>query len=290
VRWNLQFLNDVIFSSALKDLRERHTLRYFILSKQGDGILNKKRSSFKNYACDLLSPTIAFYKSLGMDLQQIQQIVSRAYDEVGNFKNYKKIDHSADSLDVISGDAVSKWTRNPLFLDSQGQPKVLPLKGKTSFFSLARAVDKNCDPMNVLNILIRYGTVKKINGGNSYKLKAQYCKTNSDNRISINSATSFLWDVNKSIIHLLKRRVSEGKKDPFWFRAHIDCLSKKDIEKFMTFMRERTMLFILEADDWLEAHRTKRRTGNQKAVQRVGLGIFTFANSYLDAKKVNIPR
>jgi hypothetical protein len=258
-------------------------------SSKGDFLSTKTKDS-QNYACDLLSPTIAFFKSLGMDLQQIQQTVSHTYSKVGNFKDYKKIDHSADNLDVISGEVVSKWIRSSFFLDRQGQPKVLPLKGKTSFFSLARAVDESCDPMELLNILIRYKTIEKINGKNSYKLKAQYFKTNSNDRISINSATSFLWDVNKTIFHLLKRRVNKGKRDPFWFQAHIDCLAKKDIEKFVTFMRERTMLFILEADDWLEAHRTKRRTGNQKAVQRVGLGIFTFANSYLDAKKVNIPR
>jgi hypothetical protein len=249
--------------------------------------LNTKTEESENYACDLLSPTVAFFKALGMDLQQIQNIVSHTYSKVGNFKDYKKIDHSPDNLDVIGADVVSKWTRSSIFLDSQGQPKVLPLKGKNSFFSLVRAVDQTCDPMELLNILTRYKTIEKINNKNHYKLKVQYSKTNSDNRISINSTTSFLWDVNKTIFHLLKRRVNKGKKDPFWLQAHIDCLAKKDIEKFMTFMRERTMLFILEADDWLEAHRTKKKTDNRKAVQRVGLGIFTFANSYLDATKVN---
>jgi hypothetical protein len=247
--------------------------------------LSKKTNNPEEYASDLLSPAVAFFKSLEMDLQQIQQIVAHAYNKVGNFKDYKKIDHSGN-LNLVCAGVVSKWIRSTLFLDTKGQPKVLPLKGGNSFLSLVRAVDANCDAMQVLRVLMRYKTVEKIDGQNRYKLKAEYSKTNSDDRISINAATAFLWDANKTISYLLKRRVGKEIGDPFWFKAQIPYLTKKETIKFMTFMRERTMLFILEADDWLEARRKKSRTSGGSTMQRVGLGIFTFANSHLDSTKI----
>jgi hypothetical protein len=250
--------------------------------------LIKKRNSSKSYASDLLFPAVALFKSLGMNLQQIQQIVAYTYEKVGNFEGYKKIDQSADNFDTINGDVVSKWIRSHKFLDSRGNPKVLPFKGKNSFSSLVHLVDKKCDPLRILRILVRYKTIKKIRGTSNYQLNIHYYKTNSDDRILINSATSFLWDANKTIFDLLKY-TAHKQHNPFWFRAEIDCLAKKDIAKFMTFMRERTTVFMLEADDWLEAHRTKKRTTGVKTVQRVGLGLFTFVNNPLDPRKIKPP-
>jgi hypothetical protein len=252
--------------------------------------LSKKTNSPEEYASDLLSPTVALFKSLGLDLREIQQIVAYAYNKVGNFKGYKKIERSSGIADAINSDIVSKWIRSINFLDKQGQPKILALKGKNSFYSLVRAVDPNCDPLHVLNILMRYKTVEKVNGKNNYKLKVPFYKSDSGDHILINTATSFLWDANKTIFHLLKRRLNKGREDPFWFRVKVDNLAKKDIEKFMAFMRERVMLFLYEADDWLEAHRAKGRVGGGRTVKRVGLGIFSFANDFLDLDKIKNPR
>jgi hypothetical protein len=248
--------------------------------------LSNKKSSSENYACDLLSPAIALFKALGMDLPQIQQIVSDAYDYVADFKGYKKIDFGVDILSAVGVDVVTTWAKSAPFLDSQGQPRVLPLRGKNSFFSLVHAVDTNFDPMQILHTLVRYKTIEKVRGENKYKLIAQYYNTDSDNRILIDSAVSFLWDANKTIANRLKHRKIKEKKDPFWFRVETDNLTKKDMEKFMVFMRERIMLFLYETEDWLQAHGTKRVSGDKKVVQRVGLGVFAFANPRLNTRKI----
>jgi hypothetical protein len=116
--------------------------------------LNNKRSSSENYACDLISPAVALFKSLSMDLSKIQQLVSYAYDSVENFKAYKKFDLGFVTLSAVGGDVVTKWTKSAPFLDSQGQPRILPLKGKNGFISLVHLVDASVDPMQMLRTLV----------------------------------------------------------------------------------------------------------------------------------------
>jgi len=51
-------------------------------------------------------------------------------------------------------------------------------------------------------------------------------------------------------------------------------MSKPNAKKFVEFAKQRSLLFLFEMDDWLQAHASVKVFGSKKRI-RVGLGLFS---------------
>jgi hypothetical protein len=84
----------------------------------------------------------------------------------------------------------------------------------------------------------------------------------------------FLNDASSTLTHTLKNtRASEGP-DLFWRTVESVQISKPNAKRFVEFARQRSLLFLFEMDDWLQAHVSVKAHSSRKKI-RVGLGLFS---------------
>jgi len=84
----------------------------------------------------------------------------------------------------------------------------------------------------------------------------------------------FLNDASSTLTHTLKNTSTSAGPDLFWRTVESVQLSKPNAKKFVEFAKQRSLLFLFEMDDWLQAHASLQVHNNKKKI-RVGLGLFS---------------
>jgi hypothetical protein len=84
----------------------------------------------------------------------------------------------------------------------------------------------------------------------------------------------FMNDAASTLTYTLKNVSASTNPDLFWRTVESTQVSKANAGKFMEFAKERSLLFLEELDDWLQAHTSARARGSKKQL-RVGLGVFS---------------
>jgi len=69
--------------------------------------------------------------------------------------------HGIDRMQSLPDEVFVRWTNDPNYLDVDGMPKVLPIRGRTpdetSFEQLAQAISRDFHPRSILDELVRLG-------------------------------------------------------------------------------------------------------------------------------------
>jgi hypothetical protein len=95
--------------------------------------------------------------------------------------------------------------------------------------------------------------------------------------------TNFLNDATSTLTYTLKNVTPSTSPDLFWRSVQGIQVSKANAKHFVQFAKERSLLFLEEMDDWLQAHASARTRRTRKQL-RVGLGLFTI---YSDATRLS---
>jgi len=164
-------------------------------------------------------------------------------------------------------DVVSLWTRDKKFLDRAGNPRPLSMSGKQGFLALLKQTGHKANANAVLTVLIRYGNVLRVKEGKLALVKP-YFNTADLKNIAFEPHAYFLYDASST----MKRMITRGSKDlaAFWRKTENANLSEAAARRFFEFSRRRSLDFIQEMDDWLEAHANLKNKG-----RRAGLGVFS---------------
>jgi hypothetical protein len=168
---------------------------------------------------------------------------------------------------------VARWTCDKCFLDTQGRPKPLKFKGKNSLTALIRGTVPGSDPLKVLAVLKRFKTIRPIKGG-QYELIKPFFMSATSESLALEPTVNFLTDATTTLSQILTRTKQSRDPDAFWRNVDNPRLSAKAAKQFLAFIRERSLTFLEELDDWLEAHSHREEKSNKK-YHRVGLGIFS---------------
>lgn len=239
------------------------------MGKQTKTRISAKRAEalFFPIAAFLLSGGVsksAALRSLGTAMAKAQKHVCRRVEHIGHPTHY--------------ADVVASWTHDPRFIDQDGQPRRLPFEGKYGFASLVKSVSPALNARSMLTVLRRYGNVRATRDGH-YVLARPFFFTSSRSSLAFEPLAYFLSDASATLARILTR--TNGAKSPelFWRKVESTGLSAKAARDFTSFVRERSLDFLEELDDWLEAHRPKRTSANttrrRDASRRVGLGLFS---------------
>jgi hypothetical protein len=182
-------------------------------------------------------------------------------------------------------DIVTAWTREKEYLDARGRPRALSFKGRNEFATLVRKAAPKVDARKALNVLIAYGNVRKGRQG-KYELARLFFFASNQTKMAFEPVAFFLSDASSTLTRILRRKSESRTPELFWRKVESASISNADADKFNTFARERSMLFLEELDDWLEAHSRyfKRHKGRTR---RVGLGLFSI---YSDPERANSRR
>jgi hypothetical protein len=229
---------------------------------------------------DLILPVVAFLCRSGMPRDQL----------ASEFREAMRLSYSAKpGLKVIriGGEqlgftVVSRWLRDPIYLNHAGRPDDLPLTGKRSIASLAKACRITVSPSKVIAFLIEFGTVKKLSRYR-YRLVQRTLNFSIPRYLPFEPNLQFLIDAARAATwgSTLMPKVPRL----FWHNAVSTNVDRHYHSKFLRFAKERSLQFMHEINEWLEAHETPRdaarlRHGKNSKVNRVGMGLFgIYSNS-----------
>jgi hypothetical protein len=219
----------------------------------------------------LLFPIAAFLRTGGLSKRECLNCLAAAYEKSLNEKvprQMERIGHPTAYADIVT-----LWTRDKEFLDQRGRPRPLSFKGDTGFSKLVRKAASKVDAQKALRVLVAYGNVRKDQRGR-YELVRPFFFASTDSKMAFEPVAFFLSDASSTLTRILRRRRDSRTPELFWRKVESASISDADADQFNTFARERSMLFLEELDDWLEAHmRSPRRRGEKS--RRVGLGLFS---------------
>ncbi len=237
-------------------------------------VINRKQ------AVSLLYPIATFFSSGGMNRVQSLTALATAFDYIERRNGKPELEHIGTSTSYL--DLVAIWSRERKFLDSQGRPRPLPLSGPNGFAALVRSTGARQDPKELLRVLMRYRNVRRLRNG-KVQLVSPLFRASAGSRVAFEPIAHFLSDASLTLTHILKN--SNGSTSPglFWRTVESIHVSKANAGKFMEFAKDRSLLFLDELEDWLQAHGRAKLPSSKKRL-RMGLGLFSI---YTDAPQLS---
>ncbi len=217
----------------------------------------------------LLYPIATFLRKGGLSKAEATRCFAAAFE--------RSVNKTPRPMERIGGttayaDIVTFWTRNKEFLDERGRPRALSMKGHSSFSTLVRKVAPTVNARIALSVLMEYGNVRKDKGG-KYRLVRPFFVVSSQTKMAFEPVAAFLSDASSTLSKILRHPRNSRTPQLFWRKVESTRVSNTDAEKFNAFASERSLLFLEEIDDWLEAHGRNVRKANGVS-RRVGLGVF----------------
>jgi Family of unknown function (DUF6502) len=223
----------------------------------------------------LLYPIAAFLHAGGLTKKESLAVLTSAIDEILEGDRGRQMEHIGHPTPYA--DVVAAWMRRKPYLDSSGCPRILPLSGPNGFTALVQKVSPGTKARTVLSVLMRYRNIRRVQGGR-YELVRPFFYANSDKATAFEPIAYFLSDASATLAQILKRKQLARHPERFWLKVESIYLSEAIARKFAAFARERSLLFLEELDDWLEAHR-RASTNSVRKRRRVGLGLFSIYSS-----------
>jgi hypothetical protein len=233
-------------------------------------------------AASLLYPIAAFLQIGLMTKKDAMKIFASALDKVSKVGTGRKMEHIGHPTHYA--DIISMWVRNKRFLDVNGWPRALALEGASGFAALVRRASRQTDPKKVLSVLMRYGNVRRTKRG-VYELIRPFFYTSGPKTMAYEPVAYFLSDASSALSTILKRSKRWRGPDLFWQKAENTWISEATAKRFTAFAKERSLVFLDEMDDWLEAHSTPSKVARRHH-RRIGLGIFSI---YSDRESSSAP-
>jgi hypothetical protein len=173
---------------------------------------------------------------------------------------------------------IAAWRRDRNFLDAEGQPAPLPMKGAgVSFSELVKRFSGDVPVRATLDELIRVGAVERLEDGRINLLTRTYIPASSD--------VDKLHILGTDVTHLISTIDHNLKSDPsgpfFQRKVAYDNLPDEVLAVFRKHSAKRAQTFLESLDRWL-AQRDRDVTPTVKGTGRnnAGIGIYYFEEPY----------
>ena len=225
----------------------------------------------RKQAKSILYPIAAFFRGGGLTKRESMRCFAAAFDSSSVNKASRQMEHIGSTTGYA--DIVTTWTRDKQFLDRNGRPRALRFDGRGAFKQLAHRAASEIDPEIALSVLVSYGNVRRRKDGR-YELVRPFFFASNQTKMAFEPVASFLSDASSTLARILKRRHNSRTPELFWRKVESISVSDSDAAKFNAFVSERSLLFLEELEDWLEAHGRAMKRSRQ-GFRRVGLGMFS---------------
>lgn len=165
---------------------------------------------------------------------------------------------------------VARWHDDEHYLDSQGEPIPLPLKGRgRSLTSLAKKVLPQVAPVRVAEALINLGGVRR-QGRRSFLPAGRYLALNAHRTIAIAHGLTALLTMLRTVEHNL----SVAPERRFFERTAINPrFPVSALPQFQRVFGRRAGEFMWDSDADMRREEARRRSGR---TMRLGVGLYMF--------------
>jgi hypothetical protein len=221
---------------------------------------------------DLLAPIVAFLRSSGMRPNKIMSEWQTAIRRTSKHKPRLKVVRIG--YEHLDSTVIARWLRDPTYLNRVGKPADLPLTGKVSLSSLVKICRVRVLPTQVARRLAEFGSVKEVSPG-KYRLVRPHLNFTNPEILPFEPNFQFLVDAVRASTWGSAAQGNEPRL--FWQNAIHTSVAQRHVTEFLTFARERGLIFAHEMDDWLEAHNNDASNSASKVPsnrKRLGVGLF----------------
>jgi len=174
---------------------------------------------------------------------------------------------------------VNGWIQDPDFLDENGEPKILSLRGEVaSFEALAMRFSGDITGRAILDELLRLGTVTKPSK-NSVELLHHGFLPRESNTEMIKIFSTHAADLMSSALHNMEQN---SRNDPRFQRQVTYHDIPEDIaEEFQQYSQEKSKQLLLDFNQWLATKKKDIEPHSTEKTARIGVGVYFFKNDKL---------
>jgi Family of unknown function (DUF6502) len=236
--------------------------------------LTKERapSAKQSEVKSLLIPVVGILRAAGLNLAEVKVALESVWTKPKSTDKNLRIDNleNPHSCALI----VSTWIRNLSYVNEEGAPRTLRMSGKYGFSALVKVAAPNVAPAAALRTLVRYGNVTTSRDGR-IRLQKSFLKICTESRIAYEPSARFLEDAADSVRASLGAKSGlPGSARNFWRVAESVRLPANKIPLYLSYANRRSLAFLQEMDDWLEANSPSNQHLGRQTIRKVGLGIF----------------
>ncbi len=173
---------------------------------------------------------------------------------------------------------VTAWIREPAYLDSDGEPRVLPMDGDTpSFRALVKSSAGDVPARAVLDELEHAGTVERDDGGEVRLLARAYLPRQS----AAEQLEVLGTDVGGLVASIAHNLDHEGDDLRFQRKVYYDNLPEEALPELHALTRRHGQELLERLDKYMAAHdRDANPDAGGTGRKHAGIGVFYFEDDY----------
>jgi len=229
----------------------------------------------------LLRPQIRFLRFAGVTLEEFAEIVDSEFRRSDPRLQLGRLERVTVALANHCGILIANWKTLAEFLDRNGYPQSLALRGRNSFTELAQRSAPSVPMQTLLALLQRFGVTRKTPSGRiRLTSKVFNCTHPTGRAIAIEPSLGFLIDAAHVLVDQIDRKSSRKQGPMRYWREVEDARIPAELRaQFIEFSKRRVMTLMEEIEDWLDEHKILAGPGKRRKLVRVGIGLFAIAES-----------
>lgn len=169
----------------------------------------------------------------------------------------------------LAPELMTRWHKDPAYVDETGRPQALPLWGrKRSFASLSRAIDPTGDVEEYLRYLIRSGSVR-YQAGHYRAVRREVMLRHVEGPRDMRNL-----DGVDAMLRTAEHNLMPADQEPGWFErtAHNARVPARLLPAFAIFLEQHSMSFLKDVDAWLHDASSGAQEGER--VQEIIVGVY----------------
>jgi Family of unknown function (DUF6502) len=251
-------------------------------------VRSKKPIRFRNRGDSPLTPATNGKRELLLQLaHELQQMMIESMEGLGvsrkeQMVTYRRASRGVGSKEPLStrlmgrtfaiADLLSGWRRDRRYVDSDGSPRVLPIKGKgASLETLARKFVPEMSVSEVLAAITRHGEATAYRGDKVALVGGSVLLTPKTAEMTLALLVTRIRRVSKTLLHNVS--LPEGSKGHGRFERHVHgVLSEREFNEYARVMRTQLQDLCDRAESGLELAADKK--GRKR--KACGVGVFIY--------------
>jgi hypothetical protein len=251
-------------------------------------VRSNKPIRFRNRGDSPLTPATNGKRELLLQLaHELQQITIESMEGLGlsrkeQMVTYRRASTGVGSKEALStrlmertfaiADLLSSWRRDRRYVDSDGSPRVLPIKGKgASLETLARKFVPEMSVSEVLTAITRHGEATAYRGDKVALVGGSVLLTPKTAEMTLALLVTRIRRVSKTLLHNVS--LPEGSKGHGRFERHVHgVLSEREFNEYARVMRTQLQDLCDRAESGLELAADKK--GRKR--KACGIGVFIY--------------